>query len=99
MPWVLHGIEAAGVWPPVKRATKANSNVEAEVQDIGLAHQIILAFQPQPAGFLGPGFAVVLDEIVERDGLRTNEAPLEISVDYGRSRREPATPALPSRQR
>src|SRR5690606_8228835 len=43
------------------------SDVEAEVHHVAILDDVFLAFQAPFAGFLGPGFALVLDEVVVGD--------------------------------
>src|SRR5580658_4714947 len=69
------------------------SNVEAEVHDIGFLYQVLLALEPQPAGFARPGLPVVADVVVKGDDLGTNEAALEIGMDHPGGLRGGTAPA------
>src|SRR5690606_19224610 len=72
---------------PIQKVSKAwgmapcYSDVEAEVHDIALLDDVLLAFQAQPAGFLRASLAFVLDEVVVGDHFGADEAALEIGVD------------------
>lgn len=64
-----------------------DSNIEAKVHDIPVAHDVILSFAAQFAGFSGSLFAVTGHEIIVSDHLGTNKAALEIRMnDAGRAR-------------
>src|SRR5690606_19356740 len=58
------------------------SDVESEVHYIPVLDDVFLAFQAPLAGFLGAGFAVVLDEVIIGDHFGANEAFLEISMNH-----------------
>src|SRR5690606_36882458 len=60
------------------------SDVEAEVHDVTVLDDVVLAFQTPLARFLGTGFAVVLDEVVVADDLGADEALLEVGMDHAR---------------
>jgi hypothetical protein len=49
-------------------------HIEPEEQHVALLHHILLALQPQRAGLLGAGVALVLDEVIKADGLGADEA-------------------------
>src|SRR5476649_1037371 len=57
-------------------------DVEAEMHDVTLAHNVHLTLEPQPPGLAGAGFATVVEVIVECDHLGANEAALEIGVNH-----------------
>jgi len=59
------------------------SNVKAEVHHIAVFDDVVLAFQAPFAGFLGAGFALVLDEVVVGDHFGADEAFFEVGVDHG----------------
>src|SRR3546814_17736886 len=65
----------------VKVPAPAPLHVEAEVEDVAVLYQVLRAFDPHLAGFLGAGFAVAGDEVGARDGLGADEAALEVGVD------------------
>ena len=58
-----------------------NSDIEQEVQHVAVLDDVVLAFGAHLAGFLGALFALVLDEVVEGDGLGADEAAFEVGVD------------------
>src|SRR5690606_4101960 len=60
------------------------SDVEAEVHDVTVLDDVVLAFQTPLARFLGNGFAVVLDAVVVTDDLCTHDALLEVGMDHAR---------------
>src|ERR1700676_3530764 len=60
----------------------ALSDVEAEMHDVAFAHDVFLAFEPQSPRLARTGFAAVVDVILERDDLGTNETALEIGVNH-----------------
>jgi hypothetical protein len=64
-----------------------SSDVEQEVQHVAILDHVFLAFGAHLAGFLGAGFALVLDEVVKGDGLGADEAAFEVGVDDGGLRR------------
>ena len=59
----------------------ACSHIEQKVQHIPVLDDVVLAFGAHLAGFLGALFALVLDEVVEGDGLGADEAAFEVGVD------------------
>src|SRR4051812_48033962 len=75
---------AAMKWRRGSIAAALTSDVEAEQQHVAVLHDIVLAFGPHLASVLGPGFAAELHEIVVGDGLRADEASLEVRVDLAR---------------
>src|SRR6185437_11713869 len=66
---------------------------EAEMHDVAIAHDIILAFEPELAGLARPGLALAGDVILIGDGLGADVALLEIGVDDAR-RFRPAAAGL-----
>src|SRR5271170_1657976 len=56
-------------------------DVEPKVHHVALAHDVLLALEPQPARLFGAGFALVRHEIVVTDDLGANEPVLEVGVD------------------
>ena len=64
------------------------SGREAEMHDVAVGDDVVLAFEAKLAGIARAGFAAELDVIVIGDGLGADEAALEIGVDdAGRLRR------------
>ena len=59
-------------------------DIETEMHDVAVLHDIILAFGPHLARVLGGLFAAQCDEIIIGDGLGADEAALEIGVDDAR---------------
>src|SRR5690606_35753039 len=57
------------------------SDVESEVHHIPVLDDVFLAFQAPFTGFLGTGFAVVLDEVIVGHHFGADEALLEVGVD------------------
>src|SRR5574337_287752 len=60
------------------------SDVEQEIQHVAVFDDVILPFGAHLAGFLRALFAAAGDEVVEGDGLRADEAALEVAVDHAR---------------
>jgi len=50
------------------------------MHDVTLAHDVVLAFEPQSAGFPRSGLAAITEVIIERDDFRADEAVFEIGV-------------------
>src|SRR5690554_3040761 len=57
-------------------------DVKPEVDHVAILDHVLLAFQAPFAGFLGSGFAVVLNEVVEGDDFGADKAFLEVGVDH-----------------
>src|SRR3546814_2574797 len=57
------------------------SHVEAEVEDVAVLDDVLLALRPHLAGFLGAVLAAAADEVLVGDGLGADEAALEVGVD------------------
>ena len=67
---------------PKKTVSKGGEPLcEAEVQDVAVLDDVVLAFEPELAGVLRARFAVERDVVVIGDGLGADEALLEIGVD------------------
>jgi len=60
------------------------SDVEAEVEDVAVADDVVLAFLAHLAGVLRPLLAAERDEAVIVDGLGLDEAALDVAVDLRR---------------
>src|SRR5690349_20760416 len=60
------------------------SNVEPEVHHVAIAHDVVLAFEPQLAGFFRALLAVELDVIFVRYHFGADETFIEIGVDHAR---------------
>ena len=56
-------------------------HVEAEIDHVAVLDHIVLALGPQQTLFLGGGHAAAGHHLVEVDGLRPDEAPLDVGVD------------------
>src|SRR5438045_2588594 len=72
---------------PYWTSMRAPSDVEAEVDHIAVAHDIVLALEAQLARLLGALLAAVRDEVVVRRDLGADEAALEVGMDDARSLR------------
>src|SRR5690606_30993721 len=73
---------------PFLQALRKDSDVETEVHDVAVLHDVVLAFQPPLARVLRALLALVLDEVLVGDDFGADEALLEIGVDdRGRLRR------------
>src|ERR1041385_2003363 len=57
------------------------SGSEAEMHDVAVGDDVILAFEPEFAGLAGACLAVAGDVVVVGDGLGADETLLEIGVD------------------
>ena len=67
---------------PFRLATIFCSHVEAEVDHVAVLDHVLLALGPQQALLLGGGHtAAAGHHLVEVDGLRPDEAPLDVGVD------------------
>ena len=60
---------------------------EAEMHDVAVLHDIILALEPHLSGIARTGFAAARHVIVVGDGFGADEAALEIGVDDARGLR------------
>src|SRR6185437_3778689 len=63
---------------PLQGACACRLDVEAEVHDVAVADDVVLAFEAHPAGVLGAMLAPARDVIVVGDRLGADEALLEI---------------------
>src|SRR5674476_958578 len=69
----------------------ARSHVEAELHDVTIGHDVVLAFDPDLAGGLRRSYGARRDQIIEGDDLSLDEPTLEVGVDHaGRLGRRPA---------
>ena len=75
------GFHAGYGWVRSGGRPLAGSDIEQEVQHVAVLDDVVLAFGAHLAGFLGALFALVLDEVVEGDGLGADEAAFEVGVD------------------
>src|SRR3954447_26420388 len=75
------------------------SRGEAEMHHVAVGDDVVLAFQPEPAGIARARLAAIRHIIVIRDGLGANEAALEVAVDdTGSLRSLGAAPYGPGRR-
>src|SRR4051812_13103045 len=92
--------------PSPRSGSGGPSDVEAELHDVAVLHDVVLALYAHPAVRAGLRHRAGLDELVERDDLRLDEAALEVGVDDagrlrgGRTDRDRPGPRLlgPGRQ-
>src|SRR5215212_6921614 len=68
---------------------RPGSGIEPEMHDIAVLHGVFLALEPKLAGVARSGFAPECDVIGISDGLRADEALLEVRVDDARRLRGP----------
>src|SRR3990167_511410 len=68
-------------WRTLKNSSSC-LDVEQEVHHVAILDNVFLAFCAHLARILGALLTLVLDEIVKRDGLGTDETTLEIAVDH-----------------
>src|SRR4051794_24993268 len=59
----------------------AGSDVEADLQHVAVDHLVVLALDPELAGFLGLVPRAQIEELVPPDDLGPDEAPLQVGVD------------------
>src|SRR5262245_58486733 len=64
----------------VKRALRA-SDVEAEVDDVAVLDDVLLALEAQLAGLAALGLAAVVDEVLVVGHLGADEAAFDVAVD------------------
>src|SRR5690349_23004463 len=57
------------------------SHVEAELHDVAVRHDVVLALHADPTSLLGLEHGAGSDEVVEGDDLGLDEAALEVGVD------------------
>src|SRR5207302_4311384 len=60
------------------------SNIEPEVHDVALLHQVFLALQAQLAGIARTGFAPAGEVVREGNDFCADEATLEVGMDDSR---------------
>src|SRR4051794_27011270 len=60
----------------------ADLHVEAELHDVAVRHDVVLALDPDPTARLGLGHRSGLHELLEADDLGLDEATLEVGVDH-----------------
>src|SRR6266536_3408453 len=60
----------------------ARSEVEAELDDVAVGHEVVLALDADPAGGSGGGHGAGGDQVGEGDDLGLDEAALEVGVDH-----------------
>src|SRR3954471_19768627 len=63
------------------RHLRSALDVEAELHDVAVRHDVVLALDADPAAGLRLGHRAGLDEIRERHDLRLDEASLEVGMD------------------
>jgi hypothetical protein len=68
--------------PEEKIAPVRHLDVEPEVHDIALAHDVFLALQTQLADFAGAALAAIGDVVVVGDDLGTDEAAFEVGMNH-----------------
>src|SRR3546814_803460 len=67
---------------PDRADAAPGSDVELEVHDVPVLHQVFLALLPQLPGLLRPAFTPQRDEVVIGDRLGTDEAVLHVGVNF-----------------
>src|SRR5689334_10271415 len=70
--------------PPRKRTLRAHSDRKAEMNDIAVTDNVILSLQTKLAGLLAFGFASQSDEVFIGDHFGTDEAALDVAVNFSR---------------
>ena len=71
-------------------------NVEAEVHNVAILHDVFFALDVEQAGFFHGGFTAVFQIVVILDNLCTNKAAFKVGVDHARTlRRFPAFAVRP----
>jgi len=79
------GSRGGGAAPTRRRSCRHGlSDVKTEVDDVAVLDNIVLAFRPQLARLFRPLLATAGDEVIVGDGLRADEAALEIGMDLTR---------------
>jgi len=68
-------------WRTLKNSSSC-SDVKEEVQNVAILDHVFLAFGAHLASVLGTLLALVGNEVLEGNGLRPDEAALEIAVDH-----------------
>src|SRR5262249_3808652 len=67
-----------------EKRKSSNSDVEAEMRGVAVAHHGVLAFDVQLGGGAAGGLAAELHEVLPPDDLGLDEAALEVGVDGAR---------------
>ena len=75
----LKAIHAPGT--PSIALRRSESYVEAEVADVAVDHDVVLAFHADLARGLGGCHGTRVDEVVEGDDFGLDEAAFEVGVD------------------
>src|SRR5689334_1969638 len=60
------------------------SDIEAEVDDVAVGDDVVLAFEPELPRLAAARLAAVTHELVVRDHLGADEAALDVAVDLAR---------------
>src|SRR5690348_8617793 len=77
-------LRSARSWHPARTNLGASlrwSHVEAELDDVAIGHDVVLALHADLAGGLGGGHRTGRHQVVVRDDLGLDEATLEVGVD------------------
>src|SRR5215213_5977344 len=75
----------ARAWPRfVLLFSREISDIESEVDHVAVLNRVLFAFEPELPRLAAAGFALELDQVLEADDLRANEAALDIRVDLAR---------------
>src|SRR6266545_607958 len=75
------------------RTFHPRSHREADVEDVAVLHDVLLALEPQLPLVSRPRLAAERDEVVVVDDLGADEAALEVGVDAARRARSAVAPA------
>src|SRR5690349_1124643 len=67
-----------------RQSCSEGSDVEAEVEDVTVLDDVVLAFQPQLAGIARARLTVQRHVVVVGNGFGADEALLEVGVDHAR---------------
>src|SRR6478672_10028941 len=82
-------------WPLSRSRPATALHVEAELHDVAVGHDVVLALDADLAGGLGGVHVPRRDKVLEADDLGLDEAALEVGVDDARGHR--GGPALADR--
>ena len=63
-------------------------NVEAEVHNVAILHDVFFALDVEQASFSHGGFTAVFQIVIILDNLCTNKAALKVGVDHARTLRQ-----------